>query len=137
MFILNDESISLNCNNLEISLKEYYDTIFKKAINFTNKSIKGHLNDIQDIGAINALINQMSSSLGADQFDVVEIFLASNVKFKIVNGRKTKLGDFRASASGEKHQITVNGDMNPYSFLITTKILFLEITIIPNKLLLQ
>ena len=51
---------------------------------------------------------------------VVGIFLASNVKFKIVSGRKTKLGDFRASAAGEKHQITVNGDMNPYSFLITT-----------------
>lgn len=77
LFILNDESISLNSKNLEISLKEYYDNIFKKAINFTNKAIKGHLNDIQDIGAINALINQMSSSLGADQFDVVEIFLVS------------------------------------------------------------
>lgn len=77
LFILNDESILLDSNNLEITLKEYYDTIFKKATNFTNKAIKGHLNDIQDIGAINALINQMSSSLGADQFDVVEIFLVS------------------------------------------------------------
>jgi hypothetical protein len=77
LFILNDESILLDCQNLEVSLKEYYESIFKKAINFTNKSIKGHLNDIQDIGAINALINQMSSSLGADQFDVVEIFLIS------------------------------------------------------------
>lgn len=77
LFILNDESISLDSKNLEISLKEYYDGIFKKATNFTNKAIKGHLNDIQDIGAINALINQMSSSLGADQFDVVEIFLVS------------------------------------------------------------
>jgi hypothetical protein len=77
LFILNEESISLETKNLEISLKEYYDGVFKKAINFTNKSIKGHLNDIQDIGAINALINQMSSSLGADQFDVVEIFLIS------------------------------------------------------------
>lgn len=77
LFILNDESISLDIKNLEISLKEYYDSIFKKATNFTNKAIKGHLNDIQDIGAINALINQMSSSLGADQFDVVEIFLVS------------------------------------------------------------
>lgn len=77
LFILNDESISLDSKNLEISLKEYYDAIFKKATNFTNKAIKGHLNDIQDIGAINALINQMSSSLGADQFDVVEIFLVS------------------------------------------------------------
>src|SRR5574343_322288 len=77
IFILNDESISLDSINLEISLKEYYDGIFKKATNFTNKAIKGHLNDIQDIGAINALINQMSSSLGADQFDVVEIFLVT------------------------------------------------------------
>ena len=77
LFILNNESTDLNSKNLEISLKEYYDGIFKKATNFTNKAIKGHLNDIQDIGAINALINQMSSSLGADQFDVVEIFLVS------------------------------------------------------------
>jgi hypothetical protein len=77
LFILNEESVSLDNKNLEISLKEYYDGIFKKATNFTNKAIKGHLNDIQDIGAINALINQMSSSLGADQFDVVEIFLVS------------------------------------------------------------
>lgn len=77
LFILNDESISLDSKNLEISLKEYYEGIFKRATNFTNKAIKGHLNDIQDIGAINALINQMSSSLGADQFDVVEIFLVS------------------------------------------------------------
>jgi len=77
LFILNDESISLDSKNLEVSIKEYYDSIFKRATNFTNKAIKGHLNDIQDIGAINALINQMSSSLGADQFDVVEIFLVS------------------------------------------------------------
>lgn len=77
LFILNDESISLENNNLEISLKEYYDGVFKKATSFTNKAIKGHLNDIQDIGSINALINQMSSSLGADRFDVIEIFLIS------------------------------------------------------------
>ena len=77
LFILNDESILLDYKNLEISLKEYYDGIFKKATTFTKKAINGYLNNIQDIGAINALINQMSSSLGADQFDVVEIFLIS------------------------------------------------------------
>lgn len=77
LFIVNDESMSLDSKNLEISLKENYDSIFKKATNFTNKAIKGHLNEIQDIGSINALINQMSSSLGADQFDVIEIFLVS------------------------------------------------------------
>jgi hypothetical protein len=51
---------------------------------------------------------------------VVDLFLKSSVKFKIVGGRKTKLGDFRAGLNGEKHQITINGDLNPYSFLITT-----------------
>jgi hypothetical protein len=86
LFILNDESISLDSNNLEISNKEYYEAIFKRATNFTNKAIKGHLNDIQDIGAINALINQMSSSLGADQFDVVEIFLVSATATVTVSG---------------------------------------------------
>ena len=51
---------------------------------------------------------------------VVDLFVQSSVRFKIVNGRKTKLGDFRAGLAGEKHQITVNGDLNPYAFLITT-----------------
>lgn len=51
---------------------------------------------------------------------VVDLFLAHPVRFKIVNGRATKLGDFRAGINGEKHRITVNGDLNPYSFLITT-----------------
>jgi SprT protein len=51
---------------------------------------------------------------------VVTLFQASNVRFKIVPGRSTKLGDFRAGMNGEKHAITVNGDLNPYSFLITT-----------------
>jgi SprT protein len=51
---------------------------------------------------------------------VVDLFLTSAVRFKIVNGRATKLGDFRAGSKGEKHRITVNGDLNPYSFLITT-----------------
>lgn len=86
LFILNDESITLDSKNLEVSIKEYYEAIFKRATNFTNKAIKGHLNDIQDIGAINALINQMSSSLGADQFDVVEIFLVSATATVSISG---------------------------------------------------
>lgn len=77
LFILNENSISLENSSFEVSLKETYDSVFKKATNFINKAVKGHLNDIQDIGAINALINQMSSSLGADQFDVIEVFLIS------------------------------------------------------------
>jgi SprT protein len=52
--------------------------------------------------------------------EIVELFLCNPVRFKIVKGRKTKLGDFRAGIKGEKHQITINGDLNSYAFLITT-----------------
>jgi SprT protein len=51
---------------------------------------------------------------------VCELFFESKVKFSIVKDRSTKLGDFRASPKGEKHRITVNGNLNKYSFLITT-----------------
>jgi len=37
--------------------------------------------------------------------------------FKITAGRRTKLGDY-THRSG-KHKITVNGDQNPYAFLVT------------------
>ncbi len=51
---------------------------------------------------------------------VVELLVTHPVAFKIVKPRKTKLGDFRVNGRTEKPQITVNGDLNKYSFLITT-----------------
>ncbi len=50
---------------------------------------------------------------------LTNLILNAKVKFKIVPGRKTKLGDFRISNSKNKPTITVNGDLNSYSFLIT------------------
>ena len=50
---------------------------------------------------------------------VVELLVKHPVKFRVAKPRKTKLGDFRANRDG-LHQITINGDLNPYSFLITT-----------------
>lgn len=51
---------------------------------------------------------------------VVDLLLQSNVHFKIVKNRSTKLGDFRPINKHGKPQITVNGGLNPYAFLITT-----------------
>lgn len=50
---------------------------------------------------------------------VIDLLVNYPVQFRIAKPRKTKLGDFRAERSG-LHKITVNGDLNPYSFLITT-----------------
>lgn len=42
-----------------------------------------------------------------------------DVLFKISRPRKTKLGDYRYFPNKQIHQITVNEDLNEYSFLIT------------------
>lgn len=50
----------------------------------------------------------------------VEHILRHPLEFRIVRPRKTKLGDFRYGPALKRPQITVNADLNPYSFLITT-----------------
>ncbi|WP_410222132.1 SprT-like domain-containing protein [Pedobacter sp.] len=41
-------------------------------------------------------------------------------EFKISKKRNTKLGDYRHPYRGEGHKISVNNDLNPYAFLVTT-----------------
>lgn len=49
---------------------------------------------------------------------VYEMIVANEVHLKIVNERVTRHGDYRKAQSG-KHEITVNGNLNKYRFLIT------------------
>ncbi|NOU46168.1 MAG: sprT domain-containing protein [Bacteroidales bacterium] len=41
------------------------------------------------------------------------------IAFRISRPRATKLGDYRAAMNGFPHRISVNQNLNPYSFLIT------------------
>lgn len=59
---------------------------------------------------------------------VIDLLMTYTVQFKIVKPRKTKLGDFRAKNKHGKPQITINGDLNPYSFLVTTLHEFAHLT---------
>ncbi|MFL5754229.1 MAG: SprT-like domain-containing protein [Bacteroidia bacterium] len=40
-------------------------------------------------------------------------------KLKITKERSTKLGDYRSPVNGSNHQITINHNLNTYSFLVT------------------
>jgi len=40
--------------------------------------------------------------------------------FKISRNRNTKFGDYRSPYAGQNHRISVNYDLNPYAFLVTT-----------------
>jgi hypothetical protein len=80
LFIVDESSIdiTLSDKNLQISTKSHYDNQFKRVTKFLDKAIKGYLNDdVQDADPIRPLLSQISSSTGAEQFDVIEIFLIS------------------------------------------------------------
>jgi len=80
LFVLNEDSINISENeeNLKISQKIIYENQFSRVTKFINKSIKKHFDDeIQDSSPVKALISQISSSEGIEQFDVIEIFLIS------------------------------------------------------------
>jgi hypothetical protein len=80
LFIVDESSIDLSSteNDLQVSTKSHYDNQFKRVTKFLNKAIKGYLNDeVQDADPIRPLLSQLSSSTGAEQFDVIEIFLVS------------------------------------------------------------
>jgi hypothetical protein len=49
----------------------------------------------------------------------VELYRLGNFKLKITKDRQTKLGDYSFDPISNKHTITVNNGLNPYSFLIT------------------
>ncbi len=45
--------------------------------------------------------------------------IENSIKIKITKSRSTKLGDFRPPFNGTEQRITINYDLNKYSFLIT------------------
>lgn len=51
---------------------------------------------------------------------MVAFIIEHKVQFTVSKKRKTKLGDYRAPFQGKPHRISVNGDLNPFAFLITT-----------------
>ena len=59
--------------------------------------------------------------LPAAAWPIVLHWLQANpVKVHVVKPRTSKLGDYRAPYGGQGHRISVNYDLNPYAFLVTT-----------------
>jgi hypothetical protein len=50
---------------------------------------------------------------------VYALIVQNNVNLIITRKRRSKLGDFRPAFHDRPHRISVNHDLNPYSFLIT------------------
>ena len=65
-------------------------------------------------------LQQLNSYLPEGAFDgVVEYIVAHKVHLTITRERTTVLGDYRNKHLNRNHRISVNGNLNKYSFLIT------------------
>lgn len=50
---------------------------------------------------------------------VMEWIVQKNIHLKITRDRRSKLGDYRPPVAHPNHRISINYNLNPYSFLIT------------------
>lgn len=67
-----------------------------------------------------AFVKQMQLYMPETACVIAYDWIQSNPVFiKITKPRRSKLGDYRPRGKGGKSIITVNGDLNPYAFLIT------------------
>lgn len=67
-----------------------------------------------------APLHQLKSYLPEGSFDAVSHYLLHyKVHLTITRERKSVLGDYRNSFADKNHRISVNGNLNKYSFLIT------------------
>lgn len=65
-------------------------------------------------------LHQLSSYLPAGSFeDVVAYITEYKVHLTVTRERKSVLGDYRNTHFNKNHRISVNGNLNKYSFLIT------------------
>ncbi|GAB4341165.1 MAG: SprT-like domain-containing protein [Flammeovirgaceae bacterium] len=66
------------------------------------------------------IINSLKKFLPATTLEVcAELVMMHKVQLTITKHRRSKLGDYRPPQKGENHKITINGSLNPYSFLVT------------------
>jgi hypothetical protein len=65
-------------------------------------------------------LSRLRERLPEPAFPIVLHWLRENpVLVRIARPRTSKLGDFTAAGKGRPHRISVNGDLNPYAFLVT------------------
>lgn len=64
---------------------------------------------------------QLSKYMPEEAAPIVSSWInQTRCQFKVAKVRKTKFGDYQAPFQGQPHKISVNHDLNPYAFLVTT-----------------
>ena len=72
------------------------------------------------MAAVEHPLKELARYLPDGSFDyVVKYLYQYKVHLTVAKSRKSVLGDYRHAHHGNNHRISVNGNLNPYEFLIT------------------
>ncbi|WP_230383638.1 AIPR family protein [Pedobacter endophyticus] len=129
LFIVNEDKLSLAAKpeELMISTKATYEHQFKRVTKFVNKAIKGYLNEgLQLSSPVGALTSKLASSEGADQFDVIEIFLLSASATVETRGSKPQPKKFDFEDEEISISYNRNRDRHSKSILVIKRLIDLN-----------
>lgn len=138
LFLIDENSIDLTASqeDLLISNRASYESQFKRCTNFHNKTIKGHLNDeIQDSSPVRPLVSSISSSQGAQQFDVVEIFLITLTS--TVSKQAATIQPKRIEFDDEEIVVTYSKNRERHSKDLTIKRRIIDLNFLYNVIISQ
>jgi SprT protein len=106
--------------------------LFQKRWKLNDKKVVFFLNFVLIVEKLTAKdkIQQQLKQFLPEGFEemIADLLFSAHIQFKIVKPRNTKLGDYRPAHAGKPHRITVNGNLNKFSFLITTVHEFAHLT---------
>lgn len=99
------------------STQEYYTNVFSLAENFIKLAFQRKLSGIPESGAINALVNYMSSADGIHSIDAIDLFLISpTITYqKSGNGENLKDFDFNDELVLVNYNVLKPGSKNEYN----------------------
>ena len=84
---------------------------------FKQKPVTKRILPAQSKAVLKEILTPQLPSGATDQ--ILALFEGKPVHLKTVRRRHSKSGDFRPAYNGNPARISVNGDLNPYAFLIT------------------
>src|SRR5690606_9575799 len=88
------------------------DGLFRKSHHLPDPELS-RTDKMDNTAQLSVYIPEKAAPVIARWIDVYKI------RLKISRRRSTKLGDYRPPQNGHMHRISVNGDLNPYAFLVT------------------
>ena len=127
VFLINENATGLDLteDNLMVSLKDDYQSVFMEGTRFIKSAIKRHL-ELHDSDTAGFIVNKLGSSEFIDSIDVIEIFLISPTITVETRGAIPTPKKLTFAEEEMKTSLTINGKSKSKEILIFKRLIDLN-----------